>query len=155
LSQAGNIVTGPGAAGPGVGAGLLTPLSSAPPHSATAETSSNTVEENVSGNETGSGMQLPPLAHMDRLVQSGSGQLQYGSLMGMKLEYGTSQELDSPVNASGVLQQHGTLLSSVNREPLTPLSAESPIASDIGRSHQYHHDHQHAANVRTAFGGGQ
>lgn len=157
LSQAGNIVTGPGAAGSGVGAGLLTPLSSAPPHSAIAETSSNTIEESAStsGNDVGSGMQLPPLAYMDRLVQSGSSQPPYGSLMGMKLDYGTPPELDSPVNASGVLQQHGTLLSSVNREPLTPLSAESPIESDVGRSHQYHHNHQHAANARTALGGGQ
>lgn len=157
LSQAGNIVTGPGAAGSGVGAGLLTPLSSAPPHSAIAETSSNTAEENVStsGNDIGNGMQLPPLAHMDRLVHSGSSQPHYGSLMGMKLDYGTSPELDSPVNDSGVLQQHGTLLSSVNREPLTPLSAESPIESDVGRGHQYHHNHQHAANARTALGGGQ
>jgi len=73
----------------------------------------------------------------------------------MKLDYGTSPELDSPVNDSGVLQQHGTLLSSVNREPLTPLSAESPIESDVGRGHQYHHNHQHAANARTALGGGQ
>ena len=158
LSQAENIVTGPGAVGSGVGAGLLTPLSSAPPHSATAETSSNTVEENVgaSGNEPGSGTQLPPLVHMDRLVQSRSSQPHYSSLMGIKLDHGMSPELDSPVNGSGALQQHGTLLSisSVNREPLTPLSAESPIESDVGRGHQ-NHNHQHAANARTALGGRQ
>ena len=94
LSQAGNIVTGPGAAGSGVGAGLLTPLSSAPPLSATAEPSSITAEENVntSGNDTGSGMHLPPLVHMDRLVQSRSSQPHYGSLMGIKLDHGMSPE---------------------------------------------------------------
>lgn len=157
LSQTGNIVTGPGAVGTGVEPGPLTPLSSAAPHPAIAETADSADEENFGsgGNGSGNGMQLPPLAHMDRLVQSGSSHHHYGSLIGVKSDYGTSPELDSPVNTSGALQQHGTLSSSMGREPMTPLSAQSPVGPDIGRNRHYHHNHQHAANARTALGGGQ
>ncbi|KXN91737.1 Protein GAT2 [Leucoagaricus sp. SymC.cos] len=138
-SQAGNIVTGP-AAGP------LTPLSSVPPHSASA-----TEAPGGSGNGgSGGGMQLPPLAYMDRLVQ-GSGSSHghghgYGSLGGgVKMDsYG--MESEPPGSHSGSGSGSGFVGgSSVEREPLTPLSAESPIGPGMTRS----------GMRRTILGGGQ
>lgn len=160
LSQAGNIVTGPAG-----GTGPLTPLSSVPPHSATADASGS--EDNIgSGNNSGShnnsGMQLPPLAYMDRLVHGPSGHghgYHYGSSLGsVKLEYGTPDSESSASNGGQLhhhhqQQQHGgtaaTAISNMGKEPLTPLSAESPIGPGGGVARNHH------GTRRTILGGGQ
>ncbi|KAF9450343.1 hypothetical protein P691DRAFT_476612 [Macrolepiota fuliginosa MF-IS2] len=135
LSQAGNIVTGP-AAGP------LTPLSV--PHSATeAGDNGGTVTHSGAGAGVGigNGMQLPPLAYMDRIVGSNpsnnahhahSGSL--GSMGGgAKLEYADDGSLGSLSSGGGggMGVGGGGGGSSVGREPLTPLSAESPIGPGV------------------------
>ncbi len=122
LSQTGNIVTGH-AAGP------FTPLSVPP--SATEATDSG--PGGGTGLGAGHGMQLPPLAYMDRMVGSNpnNGHMVHGGLLGsigIKLEYGDEQ--NHMQNGGG-----GIGGSSVGREPLTPLSAESPIGPGVlGRS---------------------
>lgn len=121
LSQAGNIVTGP-AAGP------LTPLSV--PHSATEDTDEN-------GTGAGGGTQLPPLAYMDRLVGSNSNNGHNHTMhsapplgpVGVKMEYGDGQAQGSGGGGNIEVGGGGT---SVGREPLTPLSAESPIGPGVG-----------------------
>ncbi|KAJ3572413.1 hypothetical protein NP233_g3100 [Leucocoprinus birnbaumii] len=130
LSQAGNIVTGPAA-----GVGPLTP------HSATADGGLG------SANSSGGQMQLPPLAHMDRLVGS-SGHGGYGhhyGPFGVKSEYEASDS-DTPTGHLHHQQLH-TASSNMNKEPLTPLSAQSPIGPAVGRSHH--------SSRRTILGGGQ
>jgi hypothetical protein len=133
----------------------LTPLSSVLPHSAVSNEVGGADEAPLSSSPVGGnahmsgGMQLPPLAYMDRHVQSGStsgpGHGHHG--YNMKFEYGTP-ESESP-SGGGQQQQHGPpgfgAASSMGREPLTPLSAESPIGPGVGRNH----------HRRTILGGGQ
>jgi hypothetical protein len=122
LSQTSNIVTGP-AAGP------LTPLSV--PHSATEGT-------DVAG--LGNGTQLPPLAYMDRLVGSNSsgGQNHANNVSSLgeagvvKMEFANPQVPGNGGSGNTELGGGGT---SVEREPLTPLSAESPIGPGVGGRH--------------------
>lgn len=122
LSQANNIVTGP-AAGP------LTPLSV--PHSAT---------EGADGTDLSNGTQLPPLAYMDRLVGSNLGGgpnhannvPSLGEVGGVKMEFGDKQVQG---NGGGGNTEVGGGGTSVGREPLTPLSAESPIGPGVGGRH--------------------
>lgn len=122
LSHTGNIVTGPTA-------GPLTPLSVPP--SATEAT------DNGSGGGTGigggHGMQLPPLAYMDRIVGSNpnNNHMVHGGFfgsIGVKSEYGDEQNHHGQNGGGGMGGGGG---SSVGREPLTPLSAESPIGPGV------------------------
>jgi hypothetical protein len=122
LSQANNIVTGP-AAGP------LTPLSV--PSSAT---------EGADGTGLSNGTQLPPLAYMDRLVGSNSSNgpnyTNHASSLGeagaVKVEFADSQAQGNRGSGNAELGGGGT---SAGREPLTPLSAESPFGPGVGGRH--------------------
>lgn len=134
LSQAGNIVTGP-AAGP------LTPLSV--PHSATEATDDGigmgpgAGAGSGSGVGAGNGMQLPPLAYMDRIMGSSPNNNMHASLGsmsgGVKLEYGDDGLSGQVQNGGGSagMGGGGGSGSSVGREPLTPISAESPIGPGV------------------------
>jgi hypothetical protein len=133
LSQAGNIVTGP-AARP------LTPLSVPPSaadppeeHSTSSPGSNNnnhhhnTSATGAGGNGSGSGMQLPPLAYMDRLVGSTPCAVGHSGHGG----YGAGNGGDVGLSISGSAS-NGSASGGFGREPLTPLSAESPIGPGPG-----------------------